>query len=218
MKKTICLISAILFCLILLFGLSGCGSANTKVEVEGREESVRMLDDFFAKTFENPNFVATTSCYGQVVTVETIDGTSGCLEEITNDRKIYTFLKDGKYYTAVEDTKYYGIGENYYNLNYCLFMLNVNEAKEMEDGSFTCKVEDGTTLVFEVENNNIVVQIKAIKEDELVKSFTYESIKKDTNTHFGKTVEFTYGGASVSVPDLSDWKSDDTNLIDPNEE
>ena len=220
MKKIITL----LFCLLIMFTLVACNNEenevieDTKVTLQGKTECTSALDDFFSKTFESPNFMAITTCYGQIITIETVEGTTERLEEKPTNRTIYVFIKDGDYYTAIEETKYYEVGKIYYDGNYCLFMQNVKDAKETIDGTFTCIVDKdndastGKTLVFEVENDAKVIRITANQVDGVVEKFVYESITKQTNTYFAKTVTFVYGKISVDVPNIDDWTMDSGSI------
>ena len=203
----------IMICLLMAVGLFGCGEVEDEVEVSGQEQSVEMLNTFFQKTLTDPAFIATTICYGQILTVETVNKTTACLENKSTHQTIYTFIKDSEYYTAVVETKYYGVGKGYYDNNYCMFMNNVNDAKTIKDATYTCKVsstaKDGVTsseLVYEVDSATKVIQITASATDGLVNSFTYGAVNKENNTSFTKTVSFVYGEININIPDLEDYQ------------
>lgn len=225
MKKIITSVAALLACLALLLTLGACkidldnldSTSTSELTADGKEDSFALLNEFIKGTFENGNFVVTTT-QGENTRVENVVGDSSCYTE--DNMTVWAFKKDGQLYGAVYDpegVQYYVTGEGYYNNYYCPFWASVKLLEGYltdEDGTFSCvlKSEENTTkgvteskaditLTFAREGGKLT--ITAHSENGLAQSMTTTS---ETETgKYATTSTFAYGGAKVEIPDITGW-------------
>ena len=121
-----------------------------------------------------------------------------------------------------EYSKYIQKGKTEYDQFYCYFMTMFSTLELIPEngGTFTCKSvteEQGTvnsesqdikttsTVTFEFVSENGTMKITADAKDGLVQKVTLRSESALTNEIIVTEFSFVYGGATVTVPDVTDW-------------
>ena len=224
MKKTKIFLTLSLV-LAMVFTLFACslklgGEETWESTADNKEGVISLFDGFFEKTFANTNQVITVTSGGETVYVENIDGTSDYVSYADSNNDNWSFIKDGEYIYAMngEDMNYYMVGEENYNYGYFVYKSTAEIFKMVpeEDGvTFSCVVKgskkDGKsteTLTLEVKNGDAgSLTISASSTDGLVDTITIVSSQEGTTTT--TTMTIAYGGASVTVPDITSWVKED---------
>lgn len=232
MKKLILTVTAILTLLALTLSLGACkievmdpenpdSTETSELSADNKEGSKELLDEFFKGTLESGNFVATTKIDDET-RIESVVGDTSCTVDEASGTTFWGFKQGEEYISACsygEDSHYYMTGEEYYNSYYCYFMSTVNLIDYFtdEDGTFSCvvnyeaKTEKGVTeshasLTFSFVTDGGTIDITATAENDLVKEFTYTMHDKVEDRSVTTSTTFTYGNATVELPDISDWQ------------
>ena len=222
MKKAKSLIAIALTILLasIVLTLSACN--------ESKENALKKYEDFIANTLNDSNHRLTSYINDKVMFIEQIDGEKSRAQINTSDSEIYTFKNGNKYIYAMKYnsgtdesgapsyTKVYYESENLYNLNHKGYMFYLKIAYEVpEDGTtFRCSVSgDNLEMVVKNTESGSTLTINIVKKNDLIESF---SITSEGETEDGEKqasvwrFNFSYGGASVTPPDLTDgWVLDE---------
>lgn len=220
MKKTLTSLLALLLAGVMVFPLTACtvtgGESESTFELaaDGKEDSLKLLNEFFADTCASDNLVVVTKQGDALRYTETIVGDAGSVVFAESGVTTYSFKQDGALIGASDDgeNKTYRKGEGAYSAYYRFFYARIRalEYAENDDSAFSCvtkteekETADGKTstaeLTFEMTGEN-GVKITATARDGLVQSAT---VTDDAGT---VTQTYVYGSASVTPPDLTDWE------------
>ena len=230
MKKTILTIVALCATLALLLTLGACkidldnldSTATYESSADNKEGSKALIDEFFDGTLQSGNFVATTVIDGDT-RVESVVGDASCMVDSASETTFWGFKRGEEYISACtygeDDSHYYMTGENYYNSYYCYFMTTVRLIDYFtdEDGTFSCVIkteetttkgvtESTSTLTFDFVTENGTINITASAKNNLVQEFTYTMHDNSEDRTVTAVTSFTYGNATVELPDISDWE------------
>lgn len=216
MKKIRSAIIALLVCLAAMFAFAACGGEEAAVTIvhkktaKGEEECFELVYGFFAKTFEANNIVITLGRGGEVGFSENIDGDKSVID--MGDSSIYTFVKGGEYFVTFNDGVDYYLSDKQRYERYRFFCLSrIVRAGAFDEGAtFKCvKTEDKASntaeLSLDVISEDETVNIFATANNGLVERLVATSTQKQTGESEVATIDFTYGGASVTVPDISEF-------------
>lgn len=221
MNRKISSLLALILAGLMVFSLTACtitvGGENEstfELTADGKEDSLQLLTEFFADTYASDNLVVTTKSGDTVTSTESIVGDSGCVVFAASGVTAYSFKQDGAFIGASDEgeSKTYRKGEGAYSAYYRFYYATIRllDAAD-ESGTFSCvtKTEEKETadsktstaeLTFEMTGESGTVKITATAKDGLVQSAT---ITTDGGT---VTQTYAYGSASVTLPDLTDWK------------
>jgi len=223
------------------------GDGQVKTEATNKEDSLTALGWFFEDTLKDTNMVVSVKSGNDVIMVETIAGTSSLLDFKTSKTQTYAFVNDGVYYSAVHadatedtpETKYYQTGKEaydanrYYFRNSDVFLGSLDDIEEKEGTTFTCvyetkdkdsgtladiKTETTGTVNFEVKSAEGTATVTGTSKNGKVETVTLTIVNGEERNVM--TFTFTYGSASVTVPDLADYSdiADDGEVETPAEE
>ena len=222
MKNTKILL-AISLVLAMVFALCACsvelgGEETWNYSADNKEDTVKLFNDFFEKTFKNTNQTVTAKSNGQDYFVETIDGTSDYTKYSTNGAEAWAFIKDGEYISAItgEDSSYYMVSEEYYGYSYFTYknIIDIFDNLPEEGLTYSCessgssKGDNSTsTLTYEIKSDEGSVKVSASAKDGLVETINISNTQEGTTMN--TTMTIVYGSASVTVPDISGWSKED---------
>ena len=203
MKTALALILAAAAILIL----PACGSGERSAS--DREGAKKLYDEFFDGTFRNANQVVTVSGADGEIYTENILGTSG-YAVYGSGAETWSFVKDGEFYYAIADgdTKTVLTGEDTYYFGYYAYRnyLSVFELLPPQGVEFSCTVKDSTLRLEARHGEEGQLSITATQKDGLVRELTYR--QTDEGESLTVTMAFSYGNASLTLPDLSDFQKD----------
>lgn len=224
MKQTKKLLS-VLLALAMLFVCGACsiefgGEETWEYSSEDKDGTLELYHDFFAKTFEATNQeVSVTGSREGLIMTETIDGTSDHIVYSNTGAETYAFVDGSDYIYALNtgDATIYWADKEYYNNGYYAYKtsLNVLDMLPEDDSlSYACTVKgeskDGNstaTLTVEVKNESDYFKLEASSVNDLVENVTYS--RSEDGADVTLTFAFTYGSASVTIPDRTDWLKQD---------
>lgn len=226
MKKRIFIIGlAIVMIVAAICMLSACNFDNIEVDETSDEsstdfEGTKMIcDDFVENTLSSSNFVANVTYDGSSY-VAKIDGNKKMIESA--DEIDYYFVNEGHYYKATDDGSdkcYFEISKDEFDnpdaFDNAWFAAPYIYVADWENATFDCRMhEEGKattegfkgngTLSLTVSVGNNSLTFNATSKDALLASATYRLVQ-DGDTVSG-SVTLTYGNASVTIPDLSDFE------------
>lgn len=171
--------------------------------------AINEKEDFFFSTYYSDNVIVDVTS-GEFHMIETIaDGVD--LVDYQTGTKTYAFADDENCYYCLEyeDSKVYFTDPEYYelacNVYYLSYISLFDKFADEEDITFTTQItyeeeSDSGILVFTVyQNDEAEVIITATKVDSLVNRVVVESEGTEV------VMTFTYGTATNTRPDLSDW-------------
>lgn len=224
MKQTRILLSMLL-ALAMLFVCGACsielgGEETWEYSSDERDGVVQLYHDFFEKTFEDTNQeVSVTGSREGLILTETIDGTSDHSVYGDATTETYAFVDGSDYIYAMnmgEGTIYWA-DKSYYDNGYYAYKtyLNIVDMLPEDDSlSYSCSVKgeskDGAStaaLTLEIKNGADYLKIEATAVNDLVESVTYSRSEEGADVTL--TFAFTYGNASVTIPDRTDWAKQD---------
>ena len=217
--KTTKKVFSMLLALAIVFALCACsfelgGTETWENTSEERDGAKQLYNDFFAKTFENTNLTVTTKTANDS-SVEIVDGTSDHATFTGSGAETYAFIKDGEYIYAMSDSEYFMTGEERYGYAYKMYKKSLDVFALLDEdpasgATFSCTVKgekkDGvssTDLTLVVKNGEYSITINANAKDDLVQSVTVVRVDEDGSTT--STMNFQYGGASITLPDITGW-------------
>ncbi len=192
---------SLIFTLVLVLSLSACKwNMSEDANATGKEGSIALLNEFFATTLEDPNFVVTYKSDDVAQYTENVLGKNSFVHN-KNDDLTYAYIKDGFYYyvytykdivdgeivngryylTSDESKQYYSeYAEDYYNNQYCQFLSNIRlmEMLKEEDGvTFSCDYhkekedeQSTSTVEFKYISEGGTITISATAKNDLVKT------------------------------------------------
>ena len=196
-----------------------------KKSADDKEDTMKLLTDFLAKTFEDGNHVVTATMDGQDLYTENVSGTSNHIKYATQDTETWAFIDGDRkiYATSGSGMKAYMVGDDAYALGKDMvrttldaiekadasetdkagITFSANESGETVDGEKTATI---TVTVAKKDEGQIVLTAEA--KDGLVQKLEMDSdIKRDGKAVKQKlTLTFTYGNAQVTIPDISGWE------------
>ena len=208
MNRKVSFLLALILAGVMVFSLAACSfggiesEQSSELSAHGKEDSLKLLNDFFKQTLQNDNMVITTKNDDALKYTETIDGDANTVVFHESGVTAYSFKQNGEYIAASleGEEKTYRKGEGAYNAYFRFFYakIRVLDAAD-ESNTFSCKASD-TDLVFEMTGENGNIKITATAKDGLVQSATM------TDSEETITQTYTYGSAAVTLPDLTDWE------------
>ena len=230
MRKTLLTVIALIMSAVCAFGFAACELGNIGVEgkseitADGKADSIALLKGFFDETIETANFTVTCTSGNETKYIEYVQGDKNHVDYKVGESNFYAFVKDGEYIVAVDSeySKYIQKGKTEYDQFYCYFMTTFSTLELIPEtgGTFTCKSvteEQGTvnsesqdikttsTVTFEFVSENGTMTITADAKDGLVQKVTLRSENALSDEIIVTEFSFVYGGATVTVPDVSEW-------------
>ena len=236
MKRIILIFIAALICAASAFTLAACefgnveGEGTLDVKAEGKTDSLELAMGFFDELKKDADVVVTYKSNGVVQFTESIKGTTSNV--LAKDgTKIYAFIKDGVYCYAYENeyTHYSEEDKSLYDQYFCYFLSDLKMMELMpEDGvTFKCTLhteekdsvingeqttESDSVMSLEIVSEGGSIKITANAHNGIVESVSVQSSNTD-NPQYDRniTMEFEYGTAEVSLPDIDAWSIADHN-------
>jgi len=229
-KKILCLLT-VLSMLVSVFFLSSCGiisiggdsEENWEYKSENMADSKELINTFFEETFKQTNMTVTAKTNGEDFFKSELEGSKYHIYYYGTKADIHLYV-DGKDYvyalnadgvkTYMTEKEMYDTIYNTYE-SYVKFLDNISE-EDAKDCTFNghvvghavTKAEDGSTtssatFEFVMSNQESKLTMSAEAENDLVKTMTI-SMESEGETRTTVFV-FTYGGATVTIPDLKDY-------------
>ena len=227
--KKLCLLGASVLAALTISACSVSvgGEGTFKLEGDDLEGAQSVLDVYFEETLKQTNMTVTMSLGTDAQFKEEIDGTSD-FTAFGSEANSYSFV-DGadRYiyaYSSVEG-KNYMVGKDFYNMGISqwkkMIPLDLSEGKFPENAVYYAKFEgtetdsgknhksSGTFELSVTYGEGLYFKANGKNEDGLVTTVTLESKTLDEDnqetTAQKLTATFTYGEASLTNPDLTDW-------------
>ena len=224
MKKASLIIVIVVICLATVLATSACnfdkiieniknsGEGTADYSADDKYHSLGILEEVLAGSLNNPNMVVTARNGDSLYFTEFVVGDKDCTVYSDTD-KVYA-VKDGDQYKVIRTLgKSYTVGKDVYDENYCRFkqfiIKNVDE--KFKDGTFSCtrhieekgeQSEGNFTFNYTGENGDSY-QIVGSERNDLVQAITITA--KQDGVEASLTLDFAYGSAAVTVPDITDY-------------
>ena len=184
----------------------------------------KLYTDFFAPSVEDTNQVVTLKKGTTTTQTETISGTSDYISRAGNI-ETWSFIKDGTYYWAANEdgNKHYLTGQSVYEEYYRTWYSYLSQFKHIPStqtslctyalslvGEGILDKDDNmktstSSLTLQISAEGGSLKITAEAKDEKLTKVTYDQTS-GTQTET-MVYEFTYGSATVTLPDLSTWNT-----------
>lgn len=201
-------------------------------EANTKEEIINLFETFFNETTTHTNqtikYTLKTVVSGVGTFVEQIDGTNNCVERNYDGdiSRSYSFVLDDKYYFAqsIWDSKEYTVNKDKYDNNYFTYKHTVGSFKKLtftEDISASCSLTGNgeyskndnnyygnATFILDIKyNGSPFYYLKGTSKNNLINHFDYSFLNTtDHRTWIESELNVTYGSASVTIPDISNWQ------------
>ncbi len=156
MKKTIRITLSVLFSLLLLVSLTGCGPKQTVTKADTKEDVRKMAHEFYDTLMEEEHVKVTGYSGDEVLNVVTIDGEKLSLQNTPEDPVSYLFRENGKTYflsedgDLSEDSFSYDFYRDTIRTTLTMFVLGLLDSDETDTLNYsavkTDKTEDGKAL------------------------------------------------------------------------
>lgn len=222
MKKPLLFTSAI--SALMLASCFSIGPITEQYEytADDAEGTSTILEEYFARTLTNTNMVVTVKSNDALALTETIDGEKSSAAYSTGTTS-YTYKDGEKYCYAVDsaDSKYTMEDESLYQQGrYVFTMFTLLGSEWPADATFSCsfegegvlgeKEEDYTgtgTFTLEVVTPTKTVRANGTSKNGLAEAYEVTATGEEDGQPLSQkyNLTFTYGSASVTLPDFSSW-------------
>lgn len=233
MTKILKALLALSLCLATLFVISSCNlviggpsEGSFEMTADGKEDSLTLLNDYFADTFNSQGLVVhAKDANGDTVYDETIVDTSDFTYYATTGANVWSYKNaDGTSIVAfdVDGSKYYFESDEYYTSNYGYYKNSFDMLNELpeDSGTFTC-VSKGTdktetingesvttsnsTLSFKYATSDSSFTIEAESVNDVLVKATLTRVEPELPAPVVLVLTFSYDDAEINLPDITDW-------------
>ena len=229
-KRTLILTMTLAICLILALLLSACNSNNVTPEdtadkpqtddwiftADNLEEAEDIYEDFIYLSAYDDNLIVTVSDDDGVFLTETIKDETDHIDYM-NGEEYYLFRDDEDYICAFNGkrSRYFFIDEEEYFDHFMEFYFYLDVLTGLPEGTTVSLTSKGTstheeyniyidaTLTLKINYDDTEIDITATKVRNKVTYFKSTQITADETNSI--TMNFSYGSASVTIPDITDW-------------
>ncbi|MBQ1508629.1 MAG: hypothetical protein IIZ47_04345 [Erysipelotrichaceae bacterium] len=218
MKKTIRNTLSILFSVLLMVSLAGCGPKQTVTKADTKEDTAKMAHEFYDALMEEEHVRMTGYSGEDVLSIVTIDGEKLSLQNTPDDPVSYLFRENGKTYflsedgDLSEDTFSYDFYRDTIRTTLTMFVMGLLDSEETGSLNYsavkTDKTEDGkalSELVINIsgEENGEKAELTLTGNavDSKVGDFTFDA--KSGETAYSLRYLFDYDNCTVTLPEYT---------------